>query len=83
MQLFQQHQISYEQLERQLIESGQPQVSTTDPDSRSLLVHNQVDEVFYNTQAADEAKHNLNATDFTILADKGYHNACEIENCQL
>jgi radical SAM protein with 4Fe4S-binding SPASM domain len=31
---------------------------------------------------ASEAKQNLQADEFTVLADKGYHNAREIENCQ-
>ncbi|MBL0343635.1 MAG: transposase [Bacteroidetes bacterium] len=32
---------------------------------------------------AAEAKSNLNSSEFTLLADKGYNNAREIEQCQL
>ena len=103
-----QNKIKYKKLNSQLIASGEPQISTTDPDSRSLLVQGQVVEVCYNTQTAVDAKHclvvathtinrndrnalssianeakqNLQADQFTLLADKGYHNAREIENCQ-
>ena len=102
------NQIKYEQLHAELIASGEPQISTTDPDSRSLLVQGQVVEVCYNTQAAVddkhklivathtinrndrnalssialEAKQNLSDQSFTLLADKGYNNAREIETCQ-
>ena len=102
------NQIKYEHLHEELIASGEPQISTTDPDSRSLLVQGQVVEVCYNTQAAVddkhnlivathtinrndrnalssialEAKNNLSKQSFTVLADKGYHNAREIETCQ-
>jgi transposase len=102
------NQIRYEMLEELLKESGDGQISTTDPDSRSLLVQGQVVEVCYNTQAAVddqhklvvathtinrndrnalssialEAKQNLSGQHFTLLADKGYNNAREIEACQ-
>ena len=100
--------INYESLSTYLEQSGEPQVSTTDVDSRALLVHGQVVEVSYNTQAAIDDKHklvvathtinrndrnalsaialetkeNIEATTFTLLADKGYNNAKEIEACQ-
>lgn len=100
--------IKYEQLQEQLVKSGEPQVSTTDPDSRALLIHGQVVEVAYNTQAAVDDKHklvvatqtlnrndrnalynavkevqsNLDQKEFTVLADKGYNNAKEIDNAQ-
>lgn len=44
--------IKYENLTAQLEQSGEPQVSTTDKDARSLLIQGQVVEVSYNTQAA-------------------------------
>ncbi len=53
-------------LEDLLIESGEPQISTTDPDSSSLLVQGQVVEVCYNTQAAVDDKHNLVIATHTI-----------------
>ncbi|MBL0343649.1 MAG: transposase [Bacteroidetes bacterium] len=103
------NKLKYTRLKKQLVASGEPQISTTDPDSRSLLVQGQVVEVCYNTQAAVDAKHclvvathtisrndrnalstiaaeakvNLNSSEFTLLADKGYNNAREIEQCQL
>jgi len=100
--------IKYNTLQEQLNQSNEPQVSTTDSDARALLVHGQVVEVSYNTQAAIddkyklvvgthtinrndrnalsnialETKENLQAETFTVLADKGYNNAKEIEACQ-
>ncbi len=58
--------IDYELLEKQLQESGEPQISTTDPDSRALLVQGQVVEVSYNIQAAVDDKHNLVVATHTI-----------------
>lgn len=101
------HKIKYEQLQKQLDESEEPQVSTTDPDSRALLVQGVVVEVGYNVQAAvdeqhklviathtinrndknalhaisKEAKDNIKAESLTVLADKGYHTAKELEAC--
>jgi radical SAM protein with 4Fe4S-binding SPASM domain len=100
--------IRYEQLERQLHECGDTQVSTTDTDSRALLVQGAVVEISYNTQAAVDAKNklvvathtinrndrnalstialeaqqNLQKKEFTVVADKGYHNGREIAKCQ-
>jgi len=102
-----QNKIRYEQLGQQLGQSGDTQISTTDPDARALLVQGQVVEVSYNMQAAvddkhnlvianhvinrndrnalhdisKEAKENINADDLTVLADKGYHNGREIQQC--
>ena len=53
------NKIRYEQLGQQLAQSGDTQVSTTDPDSRALLVQGQVVEVSYNMQAAVDDRHNL------------------------
>ena len=100
--------IKYEQLQEQLQNSNEPQISTTDADARALLIHGQVVEVSYNTQAAVDDKHNLvvathtinrndrnalsniakeaqqniETKEITVLADKGYNNAKEIQNCQ-
>lgn len=105
---FQTNKINYQLLQDQLTQSGQTQISTTDPDAKALLVQGQVVEVSYNVQAAVDDKHNLvvathviNRNDrnalydialeakeglksegFTVLADKGYHNGREIQNCQ-
>jgi len=100
--------IKYDTLQEQLNQSNEPQISTTDADARALLIHGQVVEVSYNTQAAVDDKHklivathtinrndrnalvniatetqyNLNKKEITILADKGYNNAKEIQTCQ-
>jgi hypothetical protein len=49
----------YKKLEQQLIETGQEQISTTDPDSRKLPIHQQILEVCYNIQTSVDDKHNL------------------------
>jgi transposase len=49
----------YEEIARQLEESGQAQVSTSDPDSRQMIVRNNITEVAYNIQTINDAKHNL------------------------
>lgn len=46
------------ELEKQLIESGQTQISLTDPDSK-LMVSNGKKDVCYNNQIAVDDKHNL------------------------
>ncbi len=100
--------IKYEQLQEQLIQSNEPQISTTDVDARALLIQGQVVEVSYNTQAAvdekyklvvathtinrndrnalssvaSETQENLQTKELTLLADKGYNNAKEIQTCQ-
>lgn len=105
---FKNNKINYELLQEQLKQSGDTQLSTTDPDARALLVQGQVVEVSYNVQAAvddkhnlvvathvinrndrnalhdiaSEAKENLKAEGFTVLADKGYHNGRELQDCQ-
>lgn len=58
--------IDYEILEKQLKESGDTQISTTDPDARALLVVGQVVEVSHNMQAAVDAKHSLVVATHTI-----------------
>ena len=60
------NKIKYDLLEEQLKTSGEPQVSTTDPDARALLVQGQVVEVSYNIQAAVDDKHNLVVATHTI-----------------
>jgi hypothetical protein len=68
--------IKYENLTAHLEQSGEPQVSTTDADARALLVHGQVVEVVYNTQAAIDDKyklvvgtHTINRNDRNALSD--------------
>jgi transposase len=49
----------YNKYSEQLLQSGQPQISTSDPDSRQLLIRNHITEVAYNVQTTVDAKHNL------------------------
>lgn len=61
-----QNTIKYELLEEELKASGEPQVSTTDPDARALLVQGVVVEISYNIQAAVDDKYNLVVATHTI-----------------
>src|SRR3989339_1841253 len=49
----------YKKLEQQLVESGQEQISTTDPDSRKLPIRQKILEVCYNIQASVDDKYYL------------------------
>jgi transposase len=60
------NKINYEILREELIQSGEPQISTTDKDARALLVQGQVVEVSYNVQAAVDEKHKLVVATHTI-----------------
>lgn len=60
------NKLRYEVLEEKLKASGEPQISTTDEDSRVLLVQGQVVEVSYNIQAAVDEKHKLVVATHTI-----------------
>lgn len=53
-------------MEEKLKVSGEPQISTTDADSRALLVQGVVVEVSYNIQAAVDDKYNLVVATHTI-----------------
>jgi transposase len=68
----------YIALEKQLRETGQDQVSTTDPDARQLIIRGDIAEVAYNAQTTVDSKHNLvidtkviNTNDRKILATMG------------
>lgn len=50
---------SYENMSRQLQQSGEPQISTSDPASRQLMTRNNISEVAYNIQTVADAKYNL------------------------
>src|SRR5450759_829134 len=99
----------YIDLEKQLRETGQDQVSTTDADARQLIIRGDIAEVAYNAQTTVDSKNNLvidtkvintndrkilatmglqakeilNKDSFELLADKGYHNAEELQKCDL
>jgi len=49
----------YEQKRQQLKQSGQTQLSTSDPDSRQIMTRNNICEVAYNVQTVVDAKHNI------------------------
>ena len=49
----------YHQLSQQLEDSGEPQVSTSDPDSRQIITRNNITEVAYNAQTTVDSTHNL------------------------
>jgi len=49
----------YKEIERQLKESGEAQVSTSDPESRQIMIRNNITEVAYNVQATVDAKNNI------------------------
>lgn len=49
----------YKKLEQQLKESGQRQISTSDPDSRHQITRNNITEVSYSAQTTVDAKNNI------------------------
>lgn len=49
----------YKALEQQLADSGQEQISTSDPDSRQMIIRGNITEVAYNIQTTADDKHNL------------------------
>lgn len=49
----------YEHKQQQLAQSGEPQLSTSDPDSRLIMTRNNISEVAYNVQTTVDAKHHL------------------------
>jgi transposase len=49
----------YLQMQQQLDESGDTQISASDPDSRQLITRNNITEVAYNVQTTVDAKHCL------------------------
>ena len=53
------HRKKYERLTAQLEATGEVQISTSDPDSRQLIVRNNITEVAYNVQSTVDAKHNI------------------------
>jgi len=49
----------YCDIEEQLLDSGQDQISTTDPDARAVVLHRNIVNVGYNVQAASDSKHSM------------------------
>jgi hypothetical protein len=55
----------YLELSRQLVEREETQVSTSDPDSRQMIIRNTITEVAYNVQTTVDAK-NLLTLDYKV-----------------
>ncbi len=53
------HKQKYQDIEQQLKATGEKQVSTTDPESRHLILRGMITEVAYNIQSTVDGKHNL------------------------
>jgi transposase len=50
---------NYQNMQRELEQTGEPQISTSDPESRQLMTRNNISEVAYSVQTVVDAKHNL------------------------
>lgn len=61
----QHHKNKYHSYQKTLEETGEVQISTSDPDSRQLITRNNITEVAYNIQTTVDAKHCL-AVDFKV-----------------
>lgn len=61
----QHHKNKYQGFQKQLEQTGEVQISTSDPDSRQLITRNNITEVAYNIQTTVDAKHCL-AIDFKV-----------------
>ena len=55
----QDHKARYQKIEKQLQDTGEKQISTSDPDSRQLMIRGVINEVAYNVQSTVDAKHKL------------------------
>mgnify|MGYP002640518320 CR=1 FL=1 len=49
----------YEQLQKQLEQTGETQISTSDPESRQMITRNNITEVAYNVQTTVDASNNI------------------------
>lgn len=52
-------QAKYTKIDKELKETGEKQVSTSDPDSRQIMVRGMINEVAYNVQSTVDEKHKL------------------------
>jgi transposase len=55
----QERKAGYKELEKQLKESGESQISLSDPDSQMIMIRNNITEVAYNVQTTVDAKNNI------------------------
>jgi transposase len=76
IELLKEHKAKYDDLQQTLDSSNEVQISTTDSDSRALIINKNIVEVAYNTQSSVDDKHNLiidyeatNETDAKALFD--------------
>lgn len=53
------HQAKYKKIEKQLEKTGEKQVSTSDPESRQIMIRGVISEVAYNIQSTVDAKNKL------------------------
>jgi len=51
--------IKYDELQQQLDNTGEKQISTTDEDSRAIIINKNIVEISYNTQGGVDGKHHL------------------------
>jgi len=49
----------YKEIEKKLKESGEAQISTSDPESRQIMIRNNITEVAYNVQTTVDGKNNI------------------------
>src|SRR5438034_5706165 len=59
LQRLMERKIKYDDLQQQLDNTEEKQISTSDSDSRALIINKNIVEVSYNTQTAVDAKYNL------------------------
>jgi transposase len=50
---------NYHKLSDELSESGETQISTSDPDSRNIMIRNHICEIAYSVQTTVDAEHNI------------------------
>jgi transposase len=55
----QQRKDNYRNIEKQLKKSGENQISISDPESRQIMIRNNITEVAYNVQTTVDAKNNI------------------------
>lgn len=53
------HQTRYKKLDKQLKDTGEKQISTSDPESRQLMIRGVINEIAYNIQSTVDAKYKL------------------------
>jgi transposase len=59
LQRLMERKIKYDDLQQQLDNTEEKQISTSDSDSRAIIINKNIVEVSYNTQTAVDARHNL------------------------